>query len=288
MKLRALIVVIILVAGAVAVYVGRRYFPAKESVNVAHSAEMKADVADVSNSTSVELSTDKLKAAGVSLTKVVRTQLRPENKVPGRLRYDDRRHVEVRSAAAGIITAVRVNPGDRVNAGDVLIELSSPEVGSARADVLQRTSDLKLAAESRDWEKEICSGLTKLSEAIQGRVPVDRIKQEFRNVTLGKNREQLLSAYSDVLLAESLVNAVQDNAKSGVVPGRVIEERINSRDHAEATLLTALESLAYTANVSLRHAEANVEDAERRLKISQQAEDQPAGCPDTLGTKYSG
>lgn len=129
MKLRALIVVIILVAGAVAVYVGRRYFPAKESVNVAHSAEMNADVAEVRVSSSVELPTDKLKAAGVSLTKVVRTQLRPENKVPGRLKYDDRRHVEVRSATPGIITAVRVNPGDYVHAGDVLIELSSPEVG---------------------------------------------------------------------------------------------------------------------------------------------------------------
>ena len=123
-----------------------------------------------------------------------------------------------------------------------------------RADVLQRTSDLKLAAEARNWEKEICDGLAKLSVAIQDRVPVERIKQELRNVTLGKNREQLLSAYSDVLLAESLANAAQQNTKSGIVPMRIIEERVNSRDNAEATLLTALESLAYTANVSLRHA----------------------------------
>ena len=121
--------------------------------------------------------------------------------------------------------------------------------------MLQRTSDLKLAAEDRNWEKEICDGLAKLSVAIQDRVPVERIKQELRNVTLGKNREQLLSAYSDVLLAESLANAAQQNTKSGIVPMRIIEERVNSRDNAEATLLTALESLAYTANVSLRHAE---------------------------------
>ncbi|MBC7967093.1 MAG: hypothetical protein H7Z17_14355 [Fuerstia sp.] len=153
----------------------------------------------------------------------------------------------------------------------MLIELSSSEVGNARADVLQRTSALKLAAENRDWEQEICAGIKKLSEAIQARVLVDRIKKEFRNVTLGKSREQLLSAYSDLLLAESLVSAVQENAKSGIVPGRIIEERINSRDNAEATLLTALESLTYTANVSLRHAEADFEDADRRLKISQQA-----------------
>lgn len=271
MKLRVLIVAIFLVVAAVVVYVKRHYFPATESAAVDHSEKMNEHVAEVSSPTTVKLPTEKLKAAGVSFAKVVQAQLRPENRVPGRLRYDDRRHVEVRSATPGIITAVLVNPGDQVKAGDVLIELSSSEVGNARADVLQKTSELKLAAENRDWEKEICDGLAKLSEAIQGRVPVDRIKQEFKDVTLGKNREQLLSAYSDLLLAESLVNAVQENAKSGVVPRRIIEERINSRDNAEATLLTALESLAYTTNLSLRHAEANVEDAERRLKISQQA-----------------
>ena len=55
------------------------------------------------------------------------------------------------------------------------------------------------------------------------------------------------------------------------MPGRIIEERINSRDNAEATLLTALESLTFTANVSLRHAETQADDLERRLSISRQA-----------------
>lgn len=269
MKSRALIAVLVLAVAAVAVYAGRRYFAA-ESVSLDRSSETHEKVTEISGSKLVRLPPDKLKAAGVSLADVVHKQLRPVNKVPGRLRYDDRRHVEVRSATAGIITSVRVDPGDHVNAGDVLIEISSPEVGNARADVLQRTSDLKLAEENRDWEKDICDGLKKLSDAIQARVQVDRIKEEFKNVTLGKNREQLLSAYSDLLLAESLVNAARENAKSGIVPGRVIEERINNRDNAEALLLTALESLTYTANVSLRHAAATVEDAERRLKISHQ------------------
>ncbi len=271
MKLRVLIVAIVLVVAAVAVYSGRQYFFAAETLGIDQSPEATEDVATTSDPKSVKLPPEKLKAAGIKLTKVVTTMLRPENDVPGRLKYDDRRHVEVRTATPGIITDVCVNPGDQVKAGDVLIELSSSEVGNARADVLQRTSELKLAAENRDWEKEICDGLAKLSEAIRERVPIDRIKQDFKSVTLGKNREQLLSAYSDVLLAESLVNAVQENAKSGVVPGRIVEERINNRDNAEATLLTALESLTFTAKVSLRHAETQADDLERRLSISQQA-----------------
>jgi len=271
MKSRILIGAVVLTVAAVAAYGGRRYFSAATSFSIDPSPEAADDVAKTSDPKSVKLPPDKLKAAGITLTQVVTALLRPENDVPGRLKYDDRRHVEVRTATPGIITNVCVNPGDHVKAGDVLIELSSSEVGNARADVLQRTSELKLATENRDWEKEICDGLAKLSAAIRDRVPIERIKLEFRDVTLGKNREQLLSAYSDVLLAESLVNAVQENAGSGVVPGRIIEERINSRDNAEATLLTALESLTFTANVSLRHAETQADDLERRLSISRQA-----------------
>ncbi len=271
MKSRVFIAVLVVVSITAAFFGWQQYFPMADSV----ANEIVTDSSDATEhaetDSSVQLTPDKLRAASIQLAAVERTQLRPENKVPGRLKYDDRRHVEIRSATGGIITAVRVNPGDQVKAGDVLIEISSPEVGSARADVLQRAAALKLAVESLDWEKDICDGLAKLSQAIQDRTPVDRIKQEFKNVTLGKNREQLLSAYSDLLLAKSLVSAAQDNANSGIVPGRLVAERTNNRDNAEAVLLTALESLTYTTNVSRRHAEAAVEDAERRLRISRQS-----------------
>lgn len=271
MKSRVFQGILVLVLVSAAVYGGRYYFITADTINTDQSAVVAEVEADGLSPTVVSLPADKLKAAGILLANVAKTQMRLQSNVPGRLRYDDRRHIEVRSATAGIITAVRVNPGDRVNAGDVLIELSSPEVGNARADILQRMADLKLATENRAWEAEISEGLAKLSEAIGERMPVDRIQQEFKHVTLGKNREQLLSAYSDLLLAESLLNSTRENVKNGVVPGRIVEERTNKRDNAEAVLLTAMESLLYAAKVSLRRADAVVSDAERRLRISQQA-----------------
>lgn len=271
MKSRVLVGMLVVASATAAVIGWQHYFPRTNAVSTEVVAEPSKAAEGDETVSSVQLTPDKLRATSIQLAAVEKTQLRPENKVPGRLKYDDRRHVEVRSATGGIVTAVRVNPGDHVNAGDVLIEISSPEVGSARADVLQRTAELKLAVESLDWEKDICEGLAKLSQAIRDRKPVESIKQDFKNVTLGKNREQLLSAYSDLLLAESLVSAARDNANSGVVPGRLVAERTNSRDNAEAVLLTALESLTYTTTVSRRHAEAAVEDAERRLRISRQS-----------------
>lgn len=295
MKSRVVIGLLVVICASAGFVGWQHYFPAAESVATEVVAEASDVADDAETISSVQLTPDKLKATNIQLAAVEKVQLRPENKVPGRLKYDDRRHVEVRSATGGIVTSVRVNPGDRVNAGDVLIEINSPEVGNARADVLQRAAELKLAVESRDWEKEICEGLAKLSQAIRDRRPVESIKQDFQNVTLGKNREQLLSAYSDLLLAESLVSAARDTANSGVVPGRLIAERTNNRDNAEAVLLTALESLTYTTTVSRRRAEAAVEDAERRLRISRQsvrtllghsdADEQPAS--QTAETKAS-
>ena len=219
----------------------------------------------------VELPPEKLLSADLSFSDVTTTSLRLETVVPGRLQYDERRHVEIRSATSGIITDIRVKPGDSVLAGDVLIVLNSSDVGNARADVLQRTATLKLARDKRDWQKATCSGLAKLAEAIRGRVPVENIRHQFREVILGKSREQLLSAYSDLLLAESLADAAQKNAKSGVVPGRVVEERLTTRDNSEAALTSALEELTFEATQSCRQAEAEAEDAQRRLKISLQS-----------------
>ncbi len=271
MKSRIFVGVLVVVSATAGFLGWQRYFSMADSAATEVVAENSGATDNGEKASHVQLTPDKLKAAGIELADVELTQVRPESKVPGRLKYDDRRHVEVRSATGGIVTAVHVNPGDQVQAGDVLIEISSPEVGSARADVLQRAAELKLAADSRDWEQDICDGLAKLSTAIRDRKPVESIKQEFKNVTLGKNRVQLLSAYSDLLLAESLVSAARDSVNSGVVPGRIIAERTNGRDNAEAALLTALESLTYTTTVSRRHAEVAVEDAERRLRISRQS-----------------
>ncbi len=72
MKLRALIVAIVLVVAAVAVYVGKHYFPATESTVADHSAAINEGVAEPGGSTFVKLPTEKLKAACLRVSKLWR------------------------------------------------------------------------------------------------------------------------------------------------------------------------------------------------------------------------
>ncbi len=250
---------------ASAIYLGTR-----NASNSENTGTPAVDEASVGVTNEVQLPEGKLNNSQIVVASSQVQTLSPENFVPGRLQYDDRRHVEIRTAAAGIVRKIHVRPGDVVKAGDVLAELDSPEVGQARADVLQRQADARIAQQNRDWQQSTCNGLKKLSEAIRKRTPVDSIRNDFKDVVLGKSRDQLLSAYSDLLLAETLVEAAQQNAQSGVFPARTIEERENSRDSKEAALLAGLEEQSFEAQQRCQQAAAQLADADRRFRISQQ------------------
>lgn len=235
------------------------------SKTVAEADAAERDFADV------QLSAEKQLAVGVKTSAVAAKQLQQTHTVPGRLRYDDRRHVEVRGAAAGILTAINVKPGDRVAAGDVIAELNSPEVGNARADMLQRQAELQLVTERRNWEQSTGQGLDQLNTAILKRVPMDQIREQFREIPLGAAREKALTAYSHLLLSESLLQAATDNADTGIMSRKIMQERQNERERAEAALSATMEQLVFESRQDFREAQNAVEDAERRLTISRQS-----------------
>ncbi|MEN9556969.1 MAG: Cobalt-zinc-cadmium resistance protein CzcB [Planctomycetota bacterium] len=234
------------------------------------SAEGVESVAPAAATARVELTGDKVTNAKFEEATAETTELLHEHLVPGRIQYDDRRHILVRSATDGIISRLAVKPGQRVEKGDVLIEISSPEVGDARANVLQRQAELRLAIESRDWEKSTFEGLSQLSEAIRNRKTVDQIRTQFQKIVLGNAREVLLSGYSDLLLAETQLRAAEENAANGVVPAKVVSERKANLDQFEARLTSAMEERTFLANQARLQSEAKVQDAERRLRVSLQ------------------
>ena len=122
--------------------------PAPEPVPAAATEEQRL----------VQLTPEKVAAAGFSMATAAAQPLRHEHLVPGRIQYDDRRHVVVRSATPGIVVRLLVRPGQQVQPGEVLLEMNSSVVGDARADVLQRTSELKVAEASSKWARETCEG----------------------------------------------------------------------------------------------------------------------------------
>lgn len=207
-------------------------------------------------------------AAGVAVAAVETRPLQVHRTVPARLQYNDNRHVAIKVATDGILTEVFVKPGDRVEAGQTLATVSSPEIGTARADVLQRAAEVEVARQKQEWARQTSENTARLAAAIRHRRPFEEIDRDFRKLQLGDAREKLLASYSKFSLAEQLNTSIQDAGKSGAVAARVVREREGELQVSRATLDSLTEQIEFEARVAFQEADAALRDSERRLAIA--------------------
>ena len=120
----ALLFVCVLVIGGWAIYSISTLPPAAVPEAQATAAPLEAGV--------VQLPVEKVEAAGIHSVTVGSRPLRMTRTVPGRIQYDDTRHIAVKAATAGTLIDVKVKPGDAVSPGQCLAILSSPK--SARPE----------------------------------------------------------------------------------------------------------------------------------------------------------
>jgi len=242
---------------------GRAVGPAPETSTASVAAAESSPVA-------VTLPEAKQQAAHIETTPVQRREMRATRWVPGRVQYDDTRHVELKAGTDGVFVKVLVKPGDQVQTGQVLAVLSSPEVGSARADVLQRQAELELAGRTHTWRTETGEQVAKVIEAIDAGEPIAKIEGTFRNSRLGDYRGTLLAAYSKFLLATNLASKAAAAAEGGAVSNRTVSERTSERESAEELLRGALEQSLFDTRQAAEAAEADLQNATRRHEVARE------------------
>jgi cobalt-zinc-cadmium efflux system membrane fusion protein len=75
----------------------------------------------------------------------------------GELAVDQREYAEVGTPVAARVTRLSVNAGDTVGAGQVLAELTSPELGRARAEYLSARARLRLAESALERKRSLAA-----------------------------------------------------------------------------------------------------------------------------------
>ena len=216
----------------------------------------------------VVLPAAKIPFVGLKTQRIGTRRLQPTRVAPGRLRYDERRHVEVKTAAAGIIRQILVKPGDRVEAGDLLAVVTSAEVGQIRADLMRLTAVRDLAVKRLERARAIEEGVNRLVDQIASEVDPREAANQVEKNDLGEYRAPLLSAYAAWRLAEALYR--NGEVAGGSLSGRQLEERRSEYVAAQGALRAAIEQAVFNTELASLEAENRVADAERRVAISAQ------------------
>jgi membrane fusion protein, heavy metal efflux system len=224
------------------------------------------DSSDKSDPRVVTVGDEKLPSLDIRVARAERHAMRDTHVVPGRIEYDDAHRVDIRAAANGILVQIRVAPGDRVTAGQVLALVSSPEIGLARTEVHHAHENWELAAKKQAWIDETSKNVAALVAELNKRTSMNELEQRFRGKTLGKAREQLMSAYARFLLAENLSKSA-DTVGRNVLPTVTLVERLAERRSTEAALRAACEQAGFDMAQEKRTTEIETGDALRRLRI---------------------
>ncbi|MCA8996703.1 MAG: efflux RND transporter periplasmic adaptor subunit, partial [Planctomycetaceae bacterium] len=248
-----------------------RFLPAQEEQAAAETDEYDSPKAASEEPREVvELPSGKLEAAKIQTEPVAVGSITHSHTVPARLTYNDNRHIEVTTPSNGIVLKLFVKPGDQVAAGQTLCWINSPEIGSARADVLQRRADLALKQSLEELTVTLEKNVKELTASLKENPNFDSLRSQFGKTMLGDYRDSLLGAYSRLKLAESVVSSVSGLENSGALAGKTIKERQAAVESGQAELASAIEQAELDVWTARTKAAAETQDAQRRVKIAEQ------------------
>lgn len=220
---------------------------------------------------SLTLPEGKLRAAKFESVPAQMQAVKHVHTIPGRIRYDETKHVNVKAPMDGILAEVLVTPGEQVQSGQLLAVLRSPEIGQARAEVLKRRKELEIAQQMLQRETTLAKNLDEMSSMLDQGQSMDSIENAFRNRALGAYRQDILSAYAKMRLASELFDKIEPLADSGSVPGRTIRERQAEQQIAETEFRTARDQANFATTQAKLNAEAKVSEADRQLNLAWQS-----------------
>ena len=111
-------------------------------------------------------------------------------------------HVVAR--AGGIASTILRTIGDRVDVGETLAVIESPELAESKADYLARAAHAALAATDLARAESIHANTIRLLEVIARNPDVNELRAAISTLDIGSNRGALIAAYAESRSAEAI------------------------------------------------------------------------------------
>ncbi|MFG0283605.1 MAG: efflux RND transporter periplasmic adaptor subunit [Phycisphaerales bacterium JB039] len=110
-------------------------------------------------------------------------------------------HVTAR--VGGVITEAMRTVGDRVEPGEVLATVESPELAEAKAAYLQRVGEAQLAATDLARAEVVHANTQKLLSLIRTALAVEQLRAGLQDLDIGARRSELITSYAAYRAAEA-------------------------------------------------------------------------------------
>ncbi len=142
--------------------------------------------------------------------------------------------------------------------------------GLARNQVKKCEADLRIAQLQHEWATRTHENLTELLNNLKENPTIADLEARFDGKLLGEHRDELISTYSQFVLARSVADRTRALGEKGVVSGRTWEERASQREITAAAFNAACEQSEFESRHQREVSVAEMDVAERALAVSRE------------------
>ena len=160
--------------------------------------------------------------AGLTIERATRGTAGETLELLGEVRFNDNRRARVTPLAAGVLTDIRIDVGEAVEAGQVLAVVNSPKVAQAKSAYLTALSEREVTAANHERERQL------VEENIAARRDLQAAEGQHRRAVLAvrQTRQQLLNlgfAEDDVEAIKTAQSASSDLPVRAPFAGVIVE-----------------------------------------------------------------
>lgn len=161
----------------------------------------------------------------------------------GKIALNEERIAHIFPLVEGRVDAVKIQLGDKVEQGQLLVVVQSKEVGQAMLQLFQDRLQLDFMQTKDRWMQTVAENTRAMIALIRDGASILDIERQLTDKPVGEYRETLMSAYIADYKATLHYERLAPLARDGAVTGRQLLEAEAEQKAARATLQSLVEQI---------------------------------------------
>ncbi len=208
------------------------------------------------------------KAASLELQSVQSGRFAQSVQLTGKIALNEDRVAHIFPLVEGRVDEVKVQLGNRVKKGDLMVVVQSKEVGHAMLQLFEDRHQREFAVLKDRWTQEVSANTLAMIKAIREGSTIDEIEAKLLNRPMGEYRDKLMTAYIGLYKSRIQLERLAP-LSSGAVPGKQILEAEAERNASRATLQSLVEQIQQDAQQAAIISTHSVKEMQTRVSVDE-------------------
>jgi len=225
--------------------------------------------ADPDVPSSVHLARESWSAAALKVEPVQSGTLERSIKLTGKVTLNEDRVAHIFPLVEGRVDEVKIQFGDKVKRGDLLVVVQSKEVGQAKLRLYQDRLARDFAVTKDRWTQEATANAQTMLRLMRDETPIEKIEQELKNRPVGEYRDRLMSAYIGRYRSRKQMERLSPLAGDGAVTGKQLLEAEAELNATGAALQSIVEQIQHDTQQAAAVSAQAVKELQTRVAVEE-------------------